>query len=164
MYHPYISPAGERGPFLEPTARATFTGLEQGVGFNAMMRGIFEGLCLAARDCYEATGGAPKEVRVTGGAARSAALRLILASTLNARIRTVSREEAGAAGAVMMAAVQQKIYPSMAAANAAWVEPMLGAATEPDAGLVSTYNRTYPIYRDMREKLRPAWRGMFKHD
>jgi erythritol kinase len=33
MYHPYISHAGERGPFLEPAARAMFTGLEIGQGF-----------------------------------------------------------------------------------------------------------------------------------
>jgi erythritol kinase (D-erythritol 1-phosphate-forming) len=163
MFHPYISQAGERGPFLEPAARATFTGLVQGMGFHALMRGVFEGLCLAARDCYQAMGGPPEEVRITGGAARSGAMRLMLASALGARVRTVSREEAGAAGAVMMAAVQQKIFPSMAAAASAWVDPMLGPPTEPDAGLASIFNRNYPLYRDMRDKLRPAWRGMAGH-
>jgi erythritol kinase len=163
MFHPYISQAGERGPFLEPTARATFTGLQQGMGFNALMRGVFEGLCLAARDCYQAMGGAPEEVRVTGGAARSGALKVMLASALGARVRTVAREEAGAAGAVMMAAIQQKIFPSMAAATSAWVDPILGPSIEPDAGLAGIFNRNYPLYRDMRDKLRPAWRGMASH-
>ncbi|MFN0191623.1 MAG: FGGY family carbohydrate kinase [Aestuariivirga sp.] len=160
LYHPYISQAGERGPFLEPAARATFTGLEQGMGFAALMRGVFEGLCHAARDCYEALGGAPQEVRITGGAARSNALRFMLASALKAPVRTVSREEAGAAGAVMMAAVQQKIYPGMAEAAAAWVDPMLGNSTKPDAALAKLFDATYPLYRDTREKLRPVWRGL----
>jgi erythritol kinase (D-erythritol 1-phosphate-forming) len=160
LYHPYISAAGERGPFLEPAARATFTGLEQGMGFAAMMRGVFEGLCYAARDCYSAMGGAPQEIRITGGAARSAALRTMLASALNADVRTVSREEAGAAGAVMMAAVQQKIYPDMASATEAWVTPALGERTRPDPQLSKLFDANYPLYRDMREKLRPVWRQL----
>jgi erythritol kinase len=145
MYHPYISQAGERGPFLEPAAR---------------MRGIFEGLCLAARDCYEAMGGSPQEVRITGGAARSRAMRVMLASALNAPVLTVTRQEAGAAGAVMMAAVQQKIYPDMASAAAAWVDPMLSEATPPDAGLGKVFDATYPHYRHVRDSMRPVWRGM----
>ena len=89
-----------------------FTGLELGMGFADLMRAVFEGLCFAARDCYAAMGDIPEEVRITGGAARSGALRCMLASALKARVRTVTREEAGAAGAAMMAAVQQKLYPS----------------------------------------------------
>ena len=33
LYHPYISQAGERGPFLDAAARAQFTGLEAGMGY-----------------------------------------------------------------------------------------------------------------------------------
>ena len=47
------------------------------------MRAVYEGLCFAARDCYAAMGAAPEEVRVAGGAARSLALRRILASVLD---------------------------------------------------------------------------------
>ena len=160
LYHPYISQAGERGPFLEPAARAMFTGLEIGMGFADLMRGVFEGLCYAARDCYAAMGDIPSEVRVTGGAARSQALRLMLASALKARVRTVSREEAGAAGAAMMAAVQQKLYPDMAACAADWVDPLLGSITEPDhvAGRAST-TAASRIYKQTRETMRPVWRA-----
>jgi erythritol kinase len=160
MYHPYISLAGERGPFMEPAARAMFTGLELGHGFLDMMRAVFEGLCLAARDCYAVMGDMPAEVRVTGGAARSSALRLMLASTLGARVRSVERAEAGAAGAAMMAAVQQKVYPSLAACVAQWVDPLLGPATAPDHRLAATYERSFALYRDTRERMRPVWRAM----
>jgi erythritol kinase len=160
IFHPYISQAGERGPFMEPAARAMFTGLELGMGFADLMRAVFEGLCFAARDCYAAMGEIPREVRVTGGAARSQALRVMLASTLKARIRSVEREEAGAAGAAMMAAVQQKLYPDMDACAAAWVDPLLGSATGPDATLVKLYDGAFSIYKETREKMRPVWRVM----
>lgn len=160
LYHPYISHAGERGPFLEPAARAMFTGLEIGQGFSDLMRGVYEGLCFASRDCYVAMGGIPDEIRVTGGAARSNALRLILASTLNARVRSVSREEAGAAGAAMMAAVQQKLYPDMVACAAQWVDPLLGDSTAPDTCLSAIYDRSFIIYKETREKMQPVWRTM----
>lgn len=160
LYHPYISSAGERGPFLDPAARAMFTGLEVGHGFADLMRAVFEGLCFAARDCYSAMGDIPEEVRITGGAARSAALRLMLASALHARVRTVTREEAGAAGAAMMAAVQQKVYPSMAACASQWVDPLLGPSTAPDASLARTYDKAFPLYKETREAMRPVWRKL----
>jgi erythritol kinase len=160
IFHPYISSAGERGPFMEPAARAMFTGLELGQDFNALMRNVFEGLCFASRDCYSAMGAIPSEIRITGGAARSKALRLILASVLKAEIRTVNREEAGAAGAAMMAAVQQKIFPSMAACAAVWIDPLLGPSTSPQPELTTVYDGAFASYMEIREKMRPLWRAM----
>ncbi|MCA3561182.1 MAG: carbohydrate kinase [Aestuariivirga sp.] len=160
IYHPYISQAGERGPVMEPAARAMFTGLELGMGFAGLMRSVFEGLCFASRDCYSAMGDIPREVRVTGGAARSQALRVILASVLKAPVRSVQREEAGAAGAAMMAAVQQKLYPGMDACVAQWVNPLLGAVTAPDPSLTARYDGAFGLYKETRERMRPIWRAM----
>jgi erythritol kinase (D-erythritol 1-phosphate-forming) len=160
LYHPYISWAGERSPFMDTAARAMFNGLDTTANYYDMMRSVFEGLAFAARDCYEVMGPIPKEIRVTGGAARSKALRLILASVLNAEIRTVSREEAGAAGTAMIAAVQQKLFPDMAACAKAWVDPCLGASTKPDADLASQYDRVFPNYVAARKAMRPIWKGL----
>jgi erythritol kinase len=124
------------------------------------MRGVFEGLCHAARDCYSAMGPIPSEIRLTGGAARSRALRLLLASALRADVRTVSREESGAAGAAMMAAVARGLYPDMDACAARWVEPLLGEATRPDAVLADQFDRTFPLYVEARKALRPVWRSL----
>jgi erythritol kinase len=160
VFHPYISQAGERGPVMEPAARAMFTGLELGMGFADMMRAVFEGLCFASRDCYSAMGEIPREVRVTGGAARSAALRVMLASSLNANVRSVQREEAGAAGAAMISAVQQKLYPDMDACVATWVDPLLGSITSPDPQLARRYDGAFAVYKQTRETMRPIWRAM----
>jgi erythritol kinase len=160
LYHPYISKAGERGPFLEPAARAMFNGLDTGSDYFDMMRAVFEGLGYAARDCYSAMGPIPSEIRITGGAARSAALRKILASILKSRIRNVAREEAGAAGAAMIAAVQQKLYPDMTACAARWVEPHLTTTTEPEAAWTKTYDAAFAAYTEARKAMRPVWRGL----
>lgn len=160
LYHPYISPAGERGPFADPTARASFTGLSQGSGWADLCRGVFEGLALAARDCYAAMGPIPGEVRLSGGAARSTALRAILAAALGCRIRVAERAEAGAAGAVMIAAVQSGRYPDMAACVADWVTPLLGQAEEPDPALAATYAALHPVFVQTRQALAPTWAAL----
>lgn len=159
LYHPYVSKAGERGPFMEPAARAMFNGLDTTTDYYDMMRAVFEGLAFAARDCYAAMGDIPKEVRITGGAARSKALRIILASALNASVRSVSREEAGAAGAAMIAAVQQKLFNTMADCVNVWVEPHFGIITPPDSHLAKTYVRVFPTYVEARKSMRIVWRN-----
>ncbi len=78
VYHPFISASGERGPFLDPCARASLIGFDGSAGLAELARGVYEGIGLASRDCYAALGGAPAEIRLTGGAARSAPMRTIL--------------------------------------------------------------------------------------
>ncbi len=160
LYHPYISVAGERGPFTEPNARASLTGLDQSVGYFDLMRAVYDSLALAARDCYEAMGELPGEIRISGGAARSGALRSILAATLKVPVRAIQREESGAAGAVMIAAVQQGLYPDLAACVEEWVDPLLEAAEPPDPQLAQTYDALFEAYRATRMALAPAWTSL----
>jgi erythritol kinase (D-erythritol 1-phosphate-forming) len=157
VYHPYIFEAGERGPFLDPDARAQFSGLSTRTSFAGLARAVFEGLAFAARDCYLASGSIPSEVRLGGGAARSKAMRVILAAALNANVRTLTREELGASGAAMMAAVNIGVYPNMNACAEAWVAPFLDKLTVPDAELSNYYSKLYPIYRTIRAAMAPAW-------
>lgn len=157
LFHPYISAAGERGPFAEPDARASFTGLDQSVGWFDLMRGVYDGLALAARDCYAAMGPMPAEVRLTGGASRSAALRAILAAALGVPVRCVESAETGAAGAAMIAAVQQGLYPDIAACTAAWVAPLMQPPEPPDDRLVPVYDALWESYRATRTAMPPAW-------
>ena len=163
LYHPYISEAGERGPFVNADARASFVGLSAHHRFADLMRGVVEGLGMAARDCYATMGERPAELRITGGAARSAALRQVLAASLNAPVRVSSREEAGAAGCAMMAAVAIGAYPDMDACIADWVTPLLGAPEAPDKDLIGIYDGLYPAYRTAREALVPVWDDLARH-
>ncbi|MFK0689704.1 FGGY-family carbohydrate kinase [Mesorhizobium sp. IMUNJ 23033] len=160
IYQPYVSEAGERGPFVDANARAGFVGISSRHGYADMVRAVFEGLAFAARDCYAAMGPLPKEIRLTGGAARSPALRKILGATVGAGIRTSEREEAGAAGAAMIAAVCVGQYASMDDCIAEWVTPLLGAAEPSDQKLAAIYEAMAPSYTLAHEALRPVWRSM----
>ena len=160
LYHPYISEAGERGPFVNARARAGFIGLSAGHRYPDLLRAVIEGLGMAMRDCYGAMGELPGELRLTGGAARSRALRGVLSAAVDAPVRVSAREEAGAAGAAMMAAVAIGAYPDMEACIAEWVTPLLGAAEAPDPALARTYEGLYPVYAAARRALVPVWNGL----
>lgn len=160
LFHPYISEGGERGPFVDSEARAGFLGLSTRHGHADLVRAVFEGIALAARDCYAAMGPLPREVRVSGGGARSRVLRAMLAAALRAPVRTVAREEAGAAGAAMIAAVSLGLHADMRACADQWVGPHLGAAVAPDPSLADVYDRLFPTYLAARTAMPPVWRGL----
>lgn len=160
VYHPYISEAGERGPFVNADARASLIGLNASHRFPDVIRAVVEGLGMAARDCYAAMGDMPRELRLTGGAARSAALRQVLAASLNTPVRVSAREEAGAAGCAMMAAVAIGAYADMDACIAQWTTPLLGQPEAPDAALVPVYDTLFNTYRLARDGLAPVWDGL----
>jgi erythritol kinase len=65
---PYLSPAGERAPFLDASASGLFTGVTFGHGRAEYARAVLEGLAHVIRDCLEAAPQRPAELRVTGGA------------------------------------------------------------------------------------------------
>lgn len=160
LFHPYILEAGERGPFIDPHARAQFLGLSTRVGFLDLARAVYEGLALAARDCYAAMGHAPKEIRIAGGAARSKAAKLVLASAMGVPVRESAREEAGAAGAAMMAALAIGAAPDMASLAERWVAPTLRDTVSPDPTLGRLYDRLFPIYVEAREAMPSIWAGL----
>lgn len=157
VYHPYISDAGERGPFVNANARAGFVGLSLNHRYADVVRAVVEGLGLAMRDCYAAMGELPAELRLSGGAARSRGLRAVLSAATHAPVRVSSREEAGAAGAAMMAAVAIGAYPDMHSCVAEWVTPLLGPAEAPDPVLAETYDRIFPAFHAARRDLVPSW-------
>lgn len=162
LYQPYISTAGERGPFVDPHARAGFIGLTTQHGFGDMVGSVAEGLGMAARDCYSAMGGVPPEVRLTGGAARSLALRRIMAAALGVPVRPGLRDEAGAAGAAMIAAVSVGAFPDMQAALTSWASPSLGLPLEPDSAAAIRQEQRFAHYVLARRQLAPLWAAMAK--
>ena len=160
LFHPYISEGGERGPFVDGDARAAFLGLSTRHGHADLVRAVLEGIAFAARDCYAAMGPLPREIRLSGGGARSAMLRQMMAAVLGATVRTVAREEAGAAGAAMMAAVCLGIHSDMQTCADRWVGPHLGPAMEPDSSLAAVYGGLFPAYRAARAAMPPVWRAL----
>ena len=160
LYHPFISDAGERGPFVSHEAPAQLIGLRTRHGYWDLMRAVMEGLAFAARDCYAAMGSLPAEIRLTGGAARSRALGTILGAALGSTVRVCRREEAGASGAAMIAAVATNIYSNMMDCAEDWVRPYLDVAQAPDAALAARYEQMFPTYVEARLAARPVWKQL----
>ena len=125
------------------------------------MRAVYEGLCFAARDCYAAMGATPEEVRVTGGAARSLALRRILASVLRCtrshrRTRGGRRSRRGHDGCGPAAPLFGYVrLASRTGSIPCWVKQRA-----PDAQLAATYDTLFPIYIETRKAMRPVWRSL----
>lgn len=158
LYQPYISDAGERGPFIDASARASFIGLNSDHRFGNMMSAVVQGLALAARDCYNAMGTTPNEIRLTGGAARSRALRGMFANTLGANLRTCARAEAGAAGAAMMAAVSIGHYKTMDDCVNQWVAPHLSELEDYNSEEKHAMDNIFTNYQLSQKALSETWK------
>jgi erythritol kinase len=102
-------------------------------------------------------GAMPDELRITGGATRSVGLRRSLSAAVNAPIRQSQREETGAAGVAMMAAVAVGVYSTMDDCIADWVTPLLGDPEVPDAAEAARFDRLFSAYTDVRKAMAPAW-------
>lgn len=161
IYHPFISTSGERGPFLDPFARASLIGFDGSAGLGEIARAVYEGIGLGARDCYAALGGAPADIRITGGAARSAAMRAILAACLDRPVRSAAHAEAGAAGAAMIGAVSTGLFPDMHACIRRWIDRGSDAEA-PDPALARIYDALFPIYREGYATLPALWRTLHR--
>jgi erythritol kinase len=160
LFHPFISENGERGPFVDPKARAQLLGLSTRTGPGDLMRALYEGMAFAGRDCYRALDHQPEEIRLAGGAANSALCRKILASAVGAPVRIVNRPEAGAAGAALMAAVALGRYAAIADGLPDWVTPYLGDLEPVEPDLAATYHRLFPAYRDGYLQMAGVWQAL----
>lgn len=161
IYHPYIAESGERGPFVDASARAQLSGFSTSLGVAGLARAVFEGIALATRDCYDALGSLPDEIRLSGGAARSPALRQLVASVTGRPVRVSNREECGAAGAAITAAIAIGVHADLRETLPAWVEAYLDAAvTAPDTREAAFYDQIYQQYREITQRARDPWRAL----
>jgi xylulokinase len=157
IFLPYLM--GERTPYPDPSARATFAGLTQRHKRGHLTRAVLEGVAFSMRDCFgllkEAGLGSVEEVRVAGGGAKSLLWRQICASVLGVELVTVNSTEGAAYGAALLAAVGQGAFPSVPAACAATLK--VTGRTPPEPSWATAYDRFYPEYRALYPALRPVY-------
>ena len=159
LYHPYIFEAGERGPFLTPMRGRSSSGL-------STQHQLSRACCapsMRASPSRRAIATAPwaripSEIRLTGGAARSSSCSHDPRLGAGRAGATVLREETGAAGAAMMAAVATRhLSQTWRLAREAWVTPLLGDAhRRPTRNWRRSTTKLFPIYRSVREAMPPV--------
>ena len=134
VFLPYL--AGERTPHADPTARGAFVGLTLRHGPAHLARAVMEGVTFGLRDALDlargrgATAGA---VRVSGGGARSAVWRQMMADVFRADVASVNVTEGAAFGAALLAGAGIGAYPDVAAAARTIVRETSLTRPGPDA-------------------------------
>jgi len=155
VYHPYLSSAGEKAPFVDPAARAQFSGLDPSHTRAHLLRAVYEGVALAVRHCYDSLPGEPRTVTVSGGGARSDLWRQLIADCLDTTVRVPAYGELGAKGAAMLAAVGVDHYPDLD--TAIDVMSDTGTTYAPRPGPASVYDDLYAYYTAVRESMADVW-------
>lgn len=145
LFLPYLT--GERTPHADPHARGAFVGLTVRHSKAHLTRAVLEGVGYGLRDSLELMRGlglTTTQVRASGGGARSALWRQILADIFNAEIVTVNVTEGAAFGAALLAGVGAGVYRSVADACAQTVRVTGSTVPGPAAEVYAAY---YPRYR-----------------
>ena len=157
IYHPYISEAGERGPFVNNDAKASIIGLRWNDKFPEIIRSFVEGLCFAARECYNAIGDMPNEIRIVGGGFQSESIRKIFSSVLKVSVRQSNRLEAGTTGAAMIGAMSIGVYENWNSCMDEWIKPYLREVENHNKELSIIYDKVYKNFLDSRNEIMPIW-------
>jgi xylulokinase len=153
---PYLM--GERTPHLDATARGGWIGLTASHTRADLIRAVIEGVCYSQRDCLDivqSLGVAVSSVRASGGGAKSAFWRELLAAILDKRVVTLETQEGSAYGAALLALAESGEYASVedvcrvAIRETAFVEPV-----REDAGF---YRAGHRIYQSLYPALKPAY-------
>ena len=160
FFHPYLN--GERSPHWDPLLRADFVGIGFNHGPGHFVRALYEGISYSLRDCLEvlrANGLGFSTTRLTGGGARSALWRQILADVMNVRVELPAVADASF-GAALLAGVGVGAYSDEEAAEAAI---RIVATNEPDPARVALYEKGFRLYRDIQTALAPLNHRIHAH-
>jgi xylulokinase len=159
VFLPYLT--GERTPHMDPRARGAFVGLTSRHDLSHLTRAIMEGVAFSLRDSLEIMFGLgikPLQIRATGGGARSALWRQVLADTMNCAIVRTQADEGPAYGAALLAGVASGVYADVAEACAQI--SLRSDVCEPNPSTARRYEDYYEAYRAMYPATRSAMHSL----
>jgi xylulokinase len=155
VFLPYLT--GERTPHMDPLARGAFVGLSARHDLSHLTRAVMEGVAFSLRDSLEIMVGLgirPDQIRATGGGARSAFWRQLLADALNCPIVRTQADQGPAYGAALLAGVASGVYSGVAEATARIA--LRPDVCEPDPSTARRYDDYYAAYRSLYPATRSA--------
>ncbi|MGV0099405.1 FGGY family carbohydrate kinase [Streptomyces californicus] len=147
---PFLSEAGERAPFVEPSARGRLDGLSLATGRADAVRAVCEAIGYAARHCLD-TAGLSGTLALCGGGTRSGMWARLMADVLGRPVRIPSEEQVGALGVVTVA--RASLDPGYRATQGRH------RVVEPRADLRTLYEDGYARYRAELTTARAGWGG-----
>ena len=151
---PYLT--GERTPHGDPAAKACWIGIHSRTSRNELVRAVLEGATFGMNDAVQllkARGLKIRQIRLSGGGARSAFWRQLQADIYGTTCVTINAEEGPAYGAALLAATGCGEFASIKQACAAAIKvtrtirPLAGSKRR-YAKLYGQYVRLYPALKD----------------
>lgn len=155
MFHGYLSPGGERAPFVKPSARGSFNGITGGHTNLHLLRAIYEGIAYGIRDCLDAIPIEVETVRMAGGGAASPLWSEMFADVLGREVVIPAGREFGAKGAMIAACIGAGVYSSYEEAVDATVS--IARRHEPVEANTALYDEFFGCYQAMRESTSAHW-------
>ena len=155
-YLPYLM--GERSPYNNPNARATFIGMTMDTTREDMTQAVLEGVAFALRDSFEVAkslGIQIERTKICGGGAKSPLWKKIIANVLGIKVDVLETEEGPSLGGAMLAAVACNEYQNVEEAAEKIVKVI--DTVEPDAELTAKYEARYQQFKNIY----PACRELF---
>jgi erythritol kinase (D-erythritol 1-phosphate-forming) len=158
---PYLSPAGERVPFLNTGARGSIFGLSFEHSREHIARAVLEGLSMVIRECFQASqkGSSPPAVcGLCGGGANSDEWCQLIADVTGTPTFRPVDQEVGAKGALIVGLVALGQEPDIALAARKCVR--IRDTFEPHTERQARYNKLFEHFLAIREKTVPIWKRM----
>lgn len=153
---PYLSPAGERAPFLDPAARGTLSGLSLEHGRDTIAYAIVEGLTLALVDCLVAAGRPEGTITLSGGGAYSDPWCQLISDACDRPVRRAATAELTLRGAAI-AGLAATGHGTVGEIAAAWQSA--GDIWRPQPRRAAALAARYTEFRRLRNLARAGWHG-----
>jgi glycerol kinase len=135
----YVVPAftGLGSPWWDPYARGTIVGITRGTTRAHLARAVVEAMAFQTVDVVDAitraSGAAPPEMRVDGGASVMDVLCQFQADVLGVTVRRAAIQETTALGAAFLAGIAEGVWASPEEVNARWSADASFSPAMPDA-------------------------------
>lgn len=160
LFFPYL--LGERAPLWNDYAKGMFIGLGMETTRDDMIRSVFEGTAFALRHVVEtvrASGGSCNALRICGGGAKSRTWSMIKASMLRCPVYLLN-EECGdvPVGDALLAGHKTGVFPDLTEAVERVIK--VDEVIEPNEEWAAVYDRLYPYYVEMYQRLDDSLRRM----
>jgi len=160
---PYLM--GERTPHLDASARAAWVGLTARHQKSDLVRAVLEGVCYSQKDGLEiinALGAKPRQVRLSGGGAKSPFWQQLFADIFAQDVATLETQEGSAYGAALLAMVGTGEFASAAEVCKLAVKEV--EVKKPDAKAAEFYAKRYRLYCSLYPALREAFHSIGELD
>jgi gluconokinase len=158
---PYL--LSERAPHWSSVARGAYVGLTRRHGRGHLVRAAVEGVCLQLAlvlASMREAGNEVREIRATGGFARSELWRQMLADALGMPIGFPAGHEGSAFGAALLAMDALGLVEGIdRAADLVGIDDVV----EPEAGAAAVYAELLPTFASLYDALGPAFRALQAH-